>query len=862
MTPTAAKNGSLTAILPVIAKDFEAIKISFVKLVQLKKQEGLIRSSDTVKQRQISYKEKFAKVKLEKMNPREKSLADHASGFFSTLKNIAGVLGSIFLVLGAAGIAKMIFDSEAGRYLGKFLSMIFKALTDLAFSAITLVKSIFQDSEVKSAFFKTISTIFAFIGNSLMKGFEIFKTLIADGEIVSAILRTIKSIFSAIFDSIESLASIISDIFSQNSETIKNGVVQFVTKIVDVIVPVLSILASSFTALVQDQRFTEALKSIGSGLIDLIKNAWDLDYKARDDTRKTISDEIISFIVEAGVMYYAMMQFKIAMIKLGAAIGAANFSKPGTCDCGPVTPDVPDVPDKADKRTRPGSTQEKMQDRKASRNARLEQVKAARETAPATPEKQSWWQRAKSSAGEAWNKLSSKAKNVLASMEKGFESAKSYIKTYAEKVARAVRAMALNTKIQTKIMTAFTKRFGTAAAARLSAFVAAQAASLAAAPATAGFSLIVNALLLGLAAYDIYSLYHLLFVSSDGENEDGGLIKDLQADIDAFEKQETGGVIQEPPSPSPTAAPTPAAPAAAAASSPTPAAKPSPSSGSQVVAKQREMAGPESTTPERTMAGYSYEATAAVQAKMKQGDVSAKQHEAGTDILAQNLMGLVPGFNKFTAFDDSYHNKVSPGSKHAAGLAIDFTVNGGSAEYAKAAEAVRNHLTEKGLTAADFSVIDELNKPSSKATGPHIHVQFKSKEAADKYRGLYPNMPLTAMAKDSAPSEGTPFTPPAPIQTADREKEEKQTIAGNMFADLTKGMAALDEMTGGKLGLMSDEMRTAMRSLEDETNKGGSFFNLSSTVISNKVENKTSVPSSLNETNEKILATLLNRQYA
>ena len=238
MTPTAAKSGNLTAILPIIAKDFEAIKISFVKLVQLKKQEGLIRSSDSIKQRQISYKEKFAKVRLEKMEPKEKSLAEHASGFFSTLKNIAGVLGSIFLVLGAAGIAKMIFDSEAGRYLGKFLSMIFKALTDLAFSAITLVKSIFQDSEVKSALFKTISTIFAFIGNSLMKGFEIFKTLIADGEIVSAILRTIKSIFSAIFDSIESLASIISDIFSQNSETIKNGVVQFVTKIVDVIIPV------------------------------------------------------------------------------------------------------------------------------------------------------------------------------------------------------------------------------------------------------------------------------------------------------------------------------------------------------------------------------------------------------------------------------------------------------------------------------------------------------------------------------------------------------------------------------------------------------------------------------------------------
>jgi hypothetical protein len=371
---------------------------------------------------------------------------------------------------------------------------------------------------------------------------------------------------------------------------------------------------------------------------------------------------------------------------------------------------------------------------------------------------------------------------------------------------------------------------------------------------------------LGLAAYDIYSLYHLLFVSSDGENEDGGLIKDLQTDIDAAEKQETGGTVQEPPSPTPTAAPAPAPSAVSKSPEASAPSTPAPSSASQVLAKQREMAGPESTTPERTMAGYSYEATAAVQAKMKQGDVSAKQHEAGTDILAQNLMSLVPGFNKFTAFDDAFHNRVSPGSKHAAGLAIDFTVNGGSAEYARAAEAVRNHLKEKGLTAADFSVIDELNNPSSKATGPHIHVQFKSKEAADKYRGLYPNMPLTAMAKDAAPAEGTPFTMPAAnandVRVAEQEKEEKQTIAGSMFADLTKGMAALDQMTGGKLGLMSEEMRTAMRNLEDETNKGGSFLNFSSTIIANKVENKTSTPSNIQETNEKVLAALLNRQYA
>ena len=134
-------------------------------------------------------------------------------------------------------------------------------------------------------------------------------------------------------------------------------------------------------------------------------------------------------------------------------------------------------------------------------------------------------------------------------------------------------------------------------------------------------------------------------------------------------------------------------------------------------------------------------------------------------------------------------------------LAIDFTVNGGSGEYARAASAIKKHLLDSGLNMSDFLVIDEMNNPSAKATGPHVHVQFQSKEAAAKYRGLYPNMPLTAFAKDTTPSEGTPFTMPKPgqkeTQLAQEQKDKKETVAGLMMADLTKGMAALDEMTGG-----------------------------------------------------------------
>lgn len=873
-TPVAAKTGNLTAVLPIIAKDFQAIRVGFTKLVQLKKQEGASRSSDVSRQRQLAYKEKFSKVKVEKIDPKKKSLEEHTKGFFSTLKSISGVLGGIFLVLGAAGIAKMIFSSDAGKFLGKFLTAIFTGLIDFAKGAINVVKSIFQDSDVKKAFFKTIGSIFKFIGTALITGFSIFKSLLTDGEVISKIVDTIKSVFSAIFDSLGALVDIVSEILNSNLGIVKDGVVKFFTKIIDVIVPTLSIIAGSFASLAQDERFSNAIKSIGSNLAQLLVDAWNIEYTEKDGSKRSIARNILETLGEAAILYAAMMKFKLEMLKLGIAIGAANFSKPGECDCGPVGPeDISDV-DK-EKRRRPGSYQEKG---KSVGRDRLEQIKRARETAEAGSKSQSWWQRAKNSVGGAWEGLSNKAKGVLASMEKGFDSAKKYIQSYAEKVARTVRAMISNTKIQSKVMTAFAKRFGSAAASRLSAFFVAQGAALAAAPISGGISIVVNILMLGLAAYDIYSLYHLLFVSSDGENEDGGLIKELQADIDAFEKQETGGIVTEPPSPTPTP-PLPnqaqlnqegskiGAGYAAATYTPTPAPAMAAAPASSATPTQSSTMSVASDVSKAQVIGAgTAEATAALKAKMKQGDVIAEQHEAGTDILAQNIPGLIPGFNRFTAFDDAFHNKVSPGSKHASGLAIDFTINGGSAEYARAASAIKKHLLDSGLNMSEFVVIDELNNPSSKATGPHIHVQFQSKEAAAKYRGLYPNMALTAFAKDAVSAEGTPYNMPAAtnnaIQQAEKQQEEKQTFASLMFGDLTKGMAALDQMTGGKLGLMSDEMRVAMRGLEDEANKGGSFFDMSSTVIANKIENKGVGQASIQRTNENILSTLLNRQYA
>lgn len=860
-TLATARSGNLKTVLPVIAKDFEAIKIGFTKLVKLKKEESITRSSEVSRQRQASYKEKFSKVTLNKIDPRKKTLAEHTRGFFSVLKSIAGVLGSVFLVLGAAGIGKMIMSSDAGKFLGKFLATVFTALVDLVKASVTLVQSLFKDVDVKTAFFTTISSVFQFIGEALMVGFGMFKALLSDGEIITTIVNTIKNVFSAIFESLSSLTSIAYGIFKENEGDIKDGIVNFFTKIIDVLVPTLSIVAGSFSALVSDERFTNAIKSIGTNLIQLLVDAWKVEYTAKDGAKKSIAGNIIQIIAEAAILYAAMLKFKIEMIKLGAAIGSANFSKPGVCDCGPVTPsDLPEA-EKPDKRRRPGSYQEKMGDmgdKKASRRF------------PKTPTPVEEVAKPKSLTQRVTGYVSEKAANITSKLKSGFESLKGRAKQIAESLYKPVVAMAKSDKLKKMVFEQFGKRFGQAAVAKLGAFFAAQGAALAAAPITGGVSLLIGALGAVAFAYDLYCLYDLLFVSSDGEKEDGGYYPIIKAEIEKFWQEQTAPKRTETPSQPSNVPPLPDSKASTNIAetktpTPTPGMAPAPTAPSPVA----QSAGIEEMKGKVIGAGTAAaaaEATAALQANMKKGDVSAKQHEPGTDVLAQKLPGLIPGFNRFTAFDDAFHNKVSPGSKHASGLALDFTVNGGSAEYAKAAEAVRKHLASVGLNSGDVKVIDEMNNPSSKATGPHIHIQFQSKEAADKYRGLFPDMPLTAFAKDAAPKEGTPFTLPTPSATlagVDQQKEEKQkSLASLMMDDLTGSLAMMDQITGGKLGLASNDMKSMLRGLEDEMNRGTNFFNNSINIATQNIKNDSGAPSTIQQTNQNILNTILNRQYA
>ncbi len=112
---------------------------------------------------------------------------------------------------------------------------------------------------------------------------------------------------------------------------------------------------------------------------------------------------------------------------------------------------------------------------------------------------------------------------------------------------------------------------------------------------------------------------------------------------------------------------------------------------------------------------------------------------------SKNVIGS--NFKWSAAVNDGYHKRKSPNSKHTQGLAYDVTLKDfGNGKSTKAVQELVNYYQSMGLSVSakaqgfkgasnktDVMIIDEHLFPSSKSTGSHLHVQFNSKESANKY---------------------------------------------------------------------------------------------------------------------------------
>lgn len=116
--------------------------------------------------------------------------------------------------------------------------------------------------------------------------------------------------------------------------------------------------------------------------------------------------------------------------------------------------------------------------------------------------------------------------------------------------------------------------------------------------------------------------------------------------------------------------------------------------------------------------------------RLKPGAAGGGGTSLGVLALAASLQRDIPELQRFTALNDAFHAGTS--SKHAGGLALDFTLSDPGQSAAIAAK-VREKLSAMGV---DGTVLDEYANPSSRATGGHIHVGFANAAAAQRYSDL------------------------------------------------------------------------------------------------------------------------------
>lgn len=102
--------------------------------------------------------------------------------------------------------------------------------------------------------------------------------------------------------------------------------------------------------------------------------------------------------------------------------------------------------------------------------------------------------------------------------------------------------------------------------------------------------------------------------------------------------------------------------------------------------------------------------------------------------MCREIQSKVPNFKYFSALNDGYHQRKSPTSYHTKGLALDYTLTNGGAGASKAVAVTHDILRSAGMVdKTDYLIIDEYAKLSAKGTGGHVHFNFKSDGAAQKF---------------------------------------------------------------------------------------------------------------------------------
>jgi hypothetical protein len=123
--------------------------------------------------------------------------------------------------------------------------------------------------------------------------------------------------------------------------------------------------------------------------------------------------------------------------------------------------------------------------------------------------------------------------------------------------------------------------------------------------------------------------------------------------------------------------------------------------------------------------------------RSKNNDVSAFKHREGIDLAVQSIITKGLGgstIDAVTGLNDKFHHEEKQGSLHTMGLAADFGLskNTTQSDINDTVVRIQADLAKAGLQPNEYLVQGE-KKGDGGATAPHIHLEFKNKDAAAKY---------------------------------------------------------------------------------------------------------------------------------
>lgn len=523
-----------------VGLSFKSIQANIVKIVKLKDQEKLQKKFDEVRARQQSYKARYQQKTSPKIS--RESLKDSSQSFMSMLSGMGNLLKVLFALVGIAGIFAILKKSKLGNYVLEFIQSSLTSIIDLIKKSFRFIRDVFSDSRVKLSLFNFIVSFLRFIGTLVVAAASLAISLLRDSEIINTIKTTIVAVFVAILDGIKATYSIISKLVMDNWDTLKQVTYDIFIEIKNALLLALK-TAGTIVSGGMDPRITDGLKEIFVEAWRFIVALFTTEFQDPDTGKKfTLLKEGGLWVAEMAGLAAAWMIFGAWMKEKGKALSGMSLLdlKEACSSC----MDIPDIDKDKTGKKKPkdipskGKTPDKIpQKEKGVIDKVTDYTKETYQKGKEYVGKKIT--QARNAVGQVVEYVSEKAARIGAKLDAGFKALKTRVKVVAEALYKPLVAMVNSDKIKRLLFTAFEKRFKSAALGRLKVFIVAQIAGLTAASGTAGLGLVINLLSAGLAAYDLYCLYDLLFVSSDGENEDGGFYPVIKTEVEKWWKDQT-----------------------------------------------------------------------------------------------------------------------------------------------------------------------------------------------------------------------------------------------------------------------------------------------------------------------------------